>query len=249
MATKTPKRAPLLADHKRLGKKLVPPLMQLGNLQLTSWVEVGLPESIWMGVLHEKLGHAEGVQLGLTVTKAIDSVARQFVSLTSEFADVQPEHLAAARAQLSDRDRARLDDALLPFVRLYPECPLAPLVTAGTTHDARYIEDFKLFLAEMIQRTSRTATLAQASVLYFALVQGRLQVFKGSSLTHIADIEAYPDTPESRQVASSVRATLNMYFQRQSDATMLWPRYFWNRGFELEPCDFSYAEANGRDGA
>lgn len=213
--------------------------MQLGNLQLTSWVDVGLPEIVWLAVMHDRLGLKRGVEVALQVTRTVDTVTKVYVALASEFDKLSPDQAVAVRAALPPDIRTDLMNALQPFLTLYPESSLSLLIESPSSSPASEILSwFRPLLADLMDRTSRTATLAQGSLIYLILLQGRLHVGKGSSLSQIAEIEAYPETSESRRVASSVRASLNMYFSRQSGETMVWPRYFWNRGFELEPCYF-----------
>jgi hypothetical protein len=213
--------------------------MQLGNLQLTSWVDVGLPEVVWLAVMHERLGLKRGVEVALQVTRTVDTVTKVYVALTSEFDKISADQATAIRTALPPDIRADVVNSLQPFVTLYPESSLSFLAeSASSSPVSEILSWFKPLLADLMDRTSRASTLAQGSLIYLILLQGRLQVGRGSSLSQIADIEAYPETAESRRVASSVRASLNMYFSRQSGETMAWPRYFWNRGFELEPCYF-----------
>jgi hypothetical protein len=36
-----------LADHKRVGKALIPPMMQLTGMSFSSWANTRLPEMLW----------------------------------------------------------------------------------------------------------------------------------------------------------------------------------------------------------
>ena len=44
-----------IKQHKRTGKKLVPPLMQVPNVNLTSWRDNRLPEILWAAILISNL--------------------------------------------------------------------------------------------------------------------------------------------------------------------------------------------------
>lgn len=50
----TPKGQVLL-DHKKVGKRFVPPLLQLGPLGEIKWIDCILPELLWLGLLKRVL--------------------------------------------------------------------------------------------------------------------------------------------------------------------------------------------------
>ena len=41
----------MLESHKRIGKRLVPPLSEIGPWKEVSWVDEVLPELLWIGLL------------------------------------------------------------------------------------------------------------------------------------------------------------------------------------------------------
>ncbi len=176
------------------------------------------------------------------LTEATASVSNKAVLFVSDFTDVEPEKLSLAAAELSLGYRSRLDHVLSRLLAVYPECPLSPLrgrrpVNDATAEDVAWI---KTLIAQLLDRTSRVATMAQASAVYFAKLQHRFSTFAGSSLSNFSEIENYPSTPESQRVASGVRGMLNMLIYREEPATQNeWARYFWNQNFQLEPCYFS----------
>jgi len=236
----TAQRKPLLSDHKRVGKKLVPPLLQYPNIHLSSWIDTGLPQTIWLAVLHDRLGQVRGTQSALDFCKAAINVAPNHgYSLVTDFARLDAEAGARIQAELGSELLARLRNALQPFVNLYPQCPLA--VVAGvqprTGSLEQDVEWFKTLLAQMFDKTSRHSTLALATSVYVLMGQGRMFIDPNSMLARLSEIEAYPETEVSRLIASSVRATVNS-FVRPEDASAVWPHYFWTRGFELEDCYF-----------
>jgi hypothetical protein len=73
----------------------------------------------------------------------------------------------------------------------------------------------------------------QANGVYIAFVTGKLQVARGLSLANFPAIEKYPETEESRRVASGVRMVVNMFIGMARQSPNDWQKYFWNRGLEL----------------
>ena len=58
---KTPK---VLADHKKVGKKFIPPFVaKLGPLDEVRWVNDLVPELVWLTLLSDRHGRKRGVDL------------------------------------------------------------------------------------------------------------------------------------------------------------------------------------------
>ena len=96
---------------------------------------------------------------------------------------------------------------------------------------------FKTLLATLFDKVDKPAMFMQANGVYIAFMTGKLRVAKGLSLANFPAIEKYPDTEESRRVASGVRAVISMAIGMADKLPNDWPTYFWNRGLELEPCE------------
>ena len=62
----------VLSDHKRIGKKFIPPIIdKLGStFKETSWVKLSIPELIWVALLNYRCGYKEGADLSLSLAKA-----------------------------------------------------------------------------------------------------------------------------------------------------------------------------------
>ena len=62
------KRSPrvLLADHKRVGKRFLPPFVHLlGKFVETKWVDRPLPELLWIAILIKRLGLRKANQVAV----------------------------------------------------------------------------------------------------------------------------------------------------------------------------------------
>ena len=60
----------VLSDHKRVGKRFIPPLLQVAPFHDLSWVDCTLPELLWLGLLNNRYGLKRGSDLGLSLAKA-----------------------------------------------------------------------------------------------------------------------------------------------------------------------------------
>jgi len=232
----------VLEDHKRVGKRFVPPFLQLGDLQEASWIDLLLPELIWIGILIERCGLgraaalcAELAKRGQELLEASDG--RAWLCRISSYGEFTEEERAALFKGLAAGGMGdELGNALAPLCGAYPECPLSFLVQepASVEEGAAYVRGV---IADLFDRWGESATFVQVHAVYMAFVQGRLFVQRDTAMANFPAVEAYPHTEEARHIASLCRASVNMFFGPEGPhRESFWPRYFWNRGLELEPC-------------
>ncbi|NOY51052.1 MAG: hypothetical protein GXO88_10895, partial [Chlorobi bacterium] len=53
----------VLDDHKRLGKRFIPPLLNYGNLADVSWADMMVPDLIWIALVNENYGKQKGAEI------------------------------------------------------------------------------------------------------------------------------------------------------------------------------------------
>lgn len=236
------KRQGVLSDHKRVGKRFIPPLVDAIRLNELRWVDIPLPELLWLGLLNDRHGLGCGAELAVETARA--AMAAHGSSKATWFAPS-----SAYRGLTSKRRKAlietlrvagHLDDlksALEPLIALYPECPLAFIFEGGPPQgDPEHgVAALKRVVASVFDKTTREATLMQASATYIAFATGMLRVASHVSLANFPEVANYPSTEESRRVASGVRALITSLFGMSYEASS-WPRYFWNRGLEIDQC-------------
>ena len=60
----------VLEDHKKVGSKFIPPLLQLKpGFSEISYINQVLPELIWMGLLNDSFGYKKGIELASKISK------------------------------------------------------------------------------------------------------------------------------------------------------------------------------------
>jgi hypothetical protein len=240
-------RKTVLRDHQRIGKRLIPPLAQL-NLSEVSWMDLILPELIWLGVLNNIYGRVKGAELAITLPKIATSVGREtdknewFISVSC-FSNLSKQQgqdvveLLTASGQIEPYRKA-----FSTLVNYYPECPLGFLFNSENPRmesPNKDLQHFKQLLNRLFDRKSVDATFVQANAIYIAFVLDKLKVSKNLTLAEFPKIQDYPNTEISKRIASSVRATINIIFGGDIlETTTFWPKYFWNRGLQIEPCYF-----------
>lgn len=237
-------KSPVLADHKKVGKKFIPPFVaQLGKIGEIRWANDLVPELVWLGMLIDQHGHKVGIdlsrQLAVAAHGACIDKPKEWFARTSAYQKLDKDQRTAIIATLqSGGSLGSLRQALRPLVMFYPECPFVFLFDEPPPVDQSLLSGFKKVLDSVFDRWGTPGTFVQASAIYIAFCTDMLKVVKGLALANFPAIEAFPTTEESRIVAASVRATVSSFSVHFADDEYAknWVRYFWKRGLELEPC-------------
>ncbi len=239
-------RQAVLSDHKRIGKKFVPPMVAaIGKLSEVSWVEQIMPQVIWIALLIDAFGFKDGVDCSLAISRCSKESSDQsgiWFGWLSSFSSLSKDQRSAMIGCLEKQGVVeKIRHTFQSFSVLYPDFPLTFLVVDGKDADeqdaAKGIEDVKRILLDLYNRRSLFATRVQATVIYLAFVNDFLKVQRGLALADFPEIEKYPDTERSKEVAASIRATINLLAGEFQDSRFdSWSNYFWNRGLEIDAC-------------
>jgi hypothetical protein len=241
----------ILSDHKRIGKRFIPPFFDgLGTRQDYSWMNQILPELIWISCLNRYFGLKRGAELVVALSM---ETRKQFSESPNWFATVssystltssQTETIIASLTGLKLLEEIR--SGLFQLLSLYPKCPLAFLYQKQSLsrHDYDIIlEDFSTLVRELFDRTSYASTFMQGTALYIGFANKLLRVVEDTLLAQFQKLQEYPNTELSLKIASSVRASIPMVvFEQEPPFTSDWANYFWNRGLELVPCEIEVFE-------
>ena len=249
MTAKPEARPRVLADHKKVGKKFVPPfLADLGPFNEIRWANDLVPELVWIALLCTTHGLKTGTDLArrmaLASIGARGAKDKVWFAVTSTYTVLDPAEQEAVVAALEhDGVVQQIREALSPLFVLYPECPLRFLVVDGFQAPNDSLETFKGVLASLFDKSETPATFTQATAVYIAFVSDMLRVFKGLALANFPAIEDFPSTEESQRVASSVRSAVLLLYERSKvDQSSAWISYFWRRGLELDGCKLDTGE-------
>jgi hypothetical protein len=239
----------ILADHKKRGKTLLAPFTHMiGALKEISWLKDIIPEIVWIGLIQYEHGHRRGVELITSMARLARNArsncdAPQAFAATSSFSGLSGSEWKKLRKAMASRGELfYVQKSLAPLVALYPKCPLSPIFAkAPTAMTCDALARMKSLTSSLFQRSDRDPMMVQATATWLAFDAGKLKVQKGLALAEFPEIERYPDTELSRKVGSGVRATVNLLFDSNpgSHEASSWPAYFWNRGLEIAPCEFS----------
>ncbi len=237
-------RQGVLADHKKIGKTLLPPMLHQiqGGLSTAHYDRDTLPEIIWLALVEESHGIAAAAKVAADIGHYVKNCESKchFIML-SEMPSVKQEEWHDLRAYLTTtKSLSTLLTAVHDFVVLYPECPLVDLFEQRpiTLRRPDYLLFLETFVGELLHKRGRRSVLMQANSIYLLGCQGKLSVAEGCSLGNFEALANYPETEESRKVGASVCAAsfmLTMVRQDHEIPSWSWVKYFWNHNLELKP--------------
>lgn len=242
--SKKPKDKRVLQDHKQIGKKFIPPLLQLRDIVTIKWQLPILPELLWLALLNSAYGTRIGAELAVALASSASKlIPKNLFAPASTYNSLSAEQKTGVVEQLQQTAKLEaIQKGLNSLLWFYPACPLAFLFPTGPVapEDPKAaLEDFKFCLSGLYNKFDRAPMMMQANAIYIAFVTGKMRVAPHLPLANFPEIEKYPTTPESERVGSGVRAATMALFGQGYDKDSTWPQYFWNRGLEVESCDYA----------
>lgn len=240
---KKSKKHVVLDGHKRVGKKFLAPFRQLpGRWNEVSWVNRILPELIWMGVLNDNFGMPRGIQLAVELARSANDIYTEQKSLnfaiTSSYSLLNEEKKALLVEKLAAKGIfSSLTNAMIGFLNLYPESPLSFLRISVDNNVERFVDSMKVTLERYFFRSEQPAMVLQANVVYVAGICGELVYTNNVKPPDLNALITNFDSEEGRRAAAQVRALVTGFVGMLLDEEKIdWPRYFWNRGLEIDKC-------------
>jgi len=241
MPTPSSKQNSILLDHIKKGKKFIPPyIAAFGTPEDISWNFEILPEVFWIALLHHKYGEKRGTELALQLAQVCAMVSKNAsVGFDSGFIDFGPELKQCIQQSLSSKGiLTELRDGIKPLLVFAPDTCLQFLADGVfPSADEHRVDEIKAVVAELFNKEARFTVMVQATVVYIAFVLDKIKVMEGLALARFPEIESYPDTELSLQIASSIRSTLLILFNSRAEYTKNnWANRFWNHGMRNDPC-------------
>ena len=237
----------VLNDHRRVGKRFIPALADRLTHEIR-WIDEILPELLWLALLNHKYGWVRGAELALALAAAAaaESKSRRKIWFASTTAFSNPKAQTKVRIAETLKRNGSLQDiasAIKPLVNLYPKCPLRFLFDEENDlvieNREAAVQTIKDTIESLFDRRGEAETFCQGNAIYIAFVTGKLKVFEGLVLAKFPELQEYPRTELSQQIASAVRATINGFFgEFVHSLGRWWPSYFWNNGLKIGHCYF-----------
>lgn len=238
-------KSKILSDHKQVGKKLLPPFLHSfpGQFNESPYLYKVLPEIIWQGFLNDKYGIKNSVEITMYLLNTINDATHlekgKLFCFISNFETLNEKQIDKILSHFFLNDNyKKLVEAITPFINVFPECPLNKIlynaISEYSENDLQYV---KYITNKLLNKTSKEATLILANTIYCANQMGVLHVTKDSCFLHMDEVINYPDTEESKKIASFLRASINPFVDNDTFVfqNSHWSKYFWNRAYKIEP--------------
>jgi hypothetical protein len=251
MAKDRPKKASVLSDHTRVGKKFFPPAARFGWTEV-HYVERILPEIAWMGFFIERLGMERGLEVlenFLRTCYSIKISGAKFFFCSAFRAVSEDEWKAIRKSCESKRIFSEVLDALTPFLHCYPKAnPIEQLFEKG--HDAKSpstsdIDRARTVISNLFDRRSQNASVVQAVIPKIEIEIGKYHVAQNYPFLDFESIITDFDSDHISSLCSHVRMHVNSSFMMyETQIGDSWARYFWNHGKELAPLNAGNVDAD-----
>lgn len=227
-----------LAGHKKVGKALVSPIMQLNGLSFSSWVNDRLPEMLWASLVITVIPRVQALEvfrdiasIGIGYRQADHEQAKGWTLRHSDIPN-QPRELFNALISRVLQCHTGMQ-ALRPLL-LLENLPGITWWKAALAVDP--IEDDWQTLAQAVQSTfdhqSQEATDVRWVSILFKIALGEF-LFPPELEEKALEIIEYPNRGDMRKVRPSIRA-MEMTFTNMDESS--WPESFWSYVLQRTGC-------------
>lgn len=235
----------VLRDHKKVGQKFIPPLMQLPNMKETSFRDNILPCLIWLSAIFLRNPDRQSVHYVIEFLIKCKGILNDDKSPALVFLNNFDKLTAEQKGKISEGIE---DQAMLNFIReslvhqhhLLEGYPLGFLFedyVYGVDREEA-LEHLKEDVSALLDRYTMHSTKVQTTAFVSMTATGKLFLSSAIDLPDFNSIFTAPDSDESKRVASFVRANINAGagFQDAEGGENEWSKSFWSQCFDLEVC-------------
>jgi len=221
---------PILKGHNRKRKKLIPPVLAIGNTNLVSTIDTITPEIIWIGTVLDWHGIRDGIESVSSFLKAlfeIDETKNWY-----RFSEISSNPNVIEQVSQLSRDSVQI--AFLTFREVY-EWPGLDWANGDIPRDDAARRIIKT-VENYTDRFEQPYLIALSTIIYSMALAGKMQFAPGT----LPDIEAIVNdwgTDAAEQAAGSVRACSMAFFPNDgSIESEKWCKHFWRRNYQLSGC-------------
>jgi len=227
-----------LAQHQIKGKKLIPPFLQIPNLQITSWLNERLPEMLWAALLITGLKRDDALDIFRRVAKVVEGV--EGVGPV----DVTHTGIMALSADLRDRLIHAICSDIAARNALRPLLLLKGL--PGYEHWARVLNitpvqgnwhDLKVAVAHTLDHQSQEATDCRWVRVLVKVIAGQLKL---PDLETVKELIYYPNYGDMRKVRPMIRSVEGTFSIIDNNKSNTWPEVFWDQCMKDTECEVGF---------
>ncbi len=239
-ANKREKQYSPLSAHKRYRKNLIPPFLQIPNLELTSWTNFRLPEMLWAALI---ISHNERDTALIHFRNVVDCLTDfsdndqpQDLTLTA-LSKIQPHILEGIVGALCSDDDVNL--SLSPLT-LFPNLP-GGNIWIENLYEQLSSTKWDLLRAAIVKcydHQSQESTDCRWLRLLFQTVRGKMH-FAPHLQHNMDEYLDYPYYGDMRKVRPSIRAAEGVLDKLYGTGieTNIWIKQFWQTCLINSPCE------------
>jgi Family of unknown function (DUF5677) len=227
-----------LKDHRRIGNRLVPPLKQLDNLALSSWMNERLPDMLWAALLWVGCGRNAALETFRRVAdfatkfRQADDTSQPMDPSHSGFELLETHHRREVLSVILNSNNAK--PALRPML-LFSALP-SHEIWADIIGDAPTQEDITTLMrtvAATLDHQSQASTDCRWMRVIYVAAAGKIYLRK--DMEELArEIEQYPNYGDMQKVRPTIRSMeMGMPNVRNESS---WSSDFWDRCLQNTPC-------------
>lgn len=243
-----------LKGHKRIGKRFIPPFLQIPNISPSSWYIDRLPELIWLTLLSDQQGYQAAVNYAIKLSDIVNSVVevekrKCGFYMASDYLSLSEDERTQIISKMGEELNNAIDMSVGTILKFYPDFPMGWLVSEkwmkGTSIGLEGLDSIKNAVRTRIDRTSKPAMECQVLAWFMECKSGKVKFPMGMDIPDPNLISEYPNSDESKEMAARIRASLGAFVamrERKSD----WANSFWKHSFEISACEYPNEGASPR---
>ena len=231
-----------LESYKRQGKRFIPPMMQLPQMQEYSYVNDMLPELIWLGLIHDHAGYRFGartLEIVVEITKDMPTSEKSFnYALQIAYADLSND-VKSTIVRHWDREGMleTIRDAIAPLVLLYDGSSLAFVgPPSNVLSEEALINRISSSVANHLDKTETPGVVLHGTLLLTPLMARTITFAQHIEIPDFNAVINEPDSDEAQRAAAFMRALSGAEWG-MLEVPNDWARHFWNRNAELSECE------------
>lgn len=239
------KKKAILEGHKRLGNRLIPPMLQIPNVTFTAFRNDMLPELVWMVPFFLRCNDLTAVNTIMdflrVCTDATDDDTTSPLCFLSNFDKLSDEQ--KERIIIKFRNGYVQEEVLKQLNHQNSLFDDYPLKFIFTDHSKQIDKENAVKLLEedvdpLLDRYSEIATKVQVTTIVSMMATGKLSIHQDINFPDPNSIFLDPASEEAKRVASFARASLNAGtgFDTENVEFKTWPKSFWKQAFKLSEC-------------
>lgn len=230
-----------LKDHKQFKKKLIPKFLEFvgGNFPGISWQGQKVPEIIWLCFVNDIMGRKKSVEMSLPFFKVVlNSISDKTLSpfLVSSYENLSEQEISKIIEGLKNENiYDTYFNSLKEFNCLFPQNPLIQIFP-NLSECTPNVDKLKHLISKLSDPISIETVHTFGTIIFSEIYNGRMKVPAQSHLSNFEPINDYPNTEESKILASMIRASINRLFTGDFyNFNNNWTKQFWNKSYSYEP--------------